>query len=189
MAVSVPGPGVPPAAGPVRPRAKGFRRRSPGLAWRLDQQRRRSYLRSNAEWTVPLAITAEIVDGARRLREALAQEDEEETGRVSQRIVDQLCDGTGIPRIPVNVKGPRLVRGRVEFYGFCGRNGTITLYCRTARRNRMVAFKTYLNTLVHEFMHHDDWTRLRIHSMHTGGFYRRIGFVYKGILGALDGLV
>lgn len=165
----------------------GRSRRMRGAAqrWPFDARRQRSYVRSNRETTVPIAVDGAILEGVRALRLALAGEDEAGVGRCSQRLVDSLCDAVGLPRIPVRVSGRRLVRGKVEYYGFCARNGWMTLYSRTARRNRMVAFKTYLNTLIHEFMHHYDWHSLRIESMHTAGFYQRVGHLYRGILGVL----
>ena len=46
---------------------------------------------------------------------------------------------------------------------------------RTAVRRKVFAFKTYLNTLVHEFMHHYDHQRLKLGaSFHTRGFYQRV---------------
>lgn len=159
-------------------------------AWRggsFDPRRWRSYVRSNAVLTIPLAVDAELLAPVAELKAALAGGDEPGVARTSQRVVDGLCDGAGIQRIPVKVGGRRLVRGRVEYYGFCGRNGFMTLYCRTARRNLFVAFKTYLNTLVHEYMHHYDWHGLRIQSMHTAGFYQRVGDLYRRILSSMEG--
>ena len=47
---------------------------------------------------------------------------------------------------------------------------------RTAVRRKVIAFKTYVNTLVHEFMHHYDHQRLQLGaSYHTRGFYQRVG--------------
>src|SRR5437899_1817537 len=45
---------------------------------------------------------------------------------------------------------------------------------RTAKQRRVVAFRTYLRTLLHEVGHHVDYTLLRLRdSMHTEGFYKR----------------
>jgi uncharacterized damage-inducible protein DinB len=45
---------------------------------------------------------------------------------------------------------------------------------RTARQKRVVAFRTYLRTLLHEVGHHVDYTLLRLpESYHTEGFYKR----------------
>jgi len=45
---------------------------------------------------------------------------------------------------------------------------------RTARQKRVVAFRTYLRTLLHEVGHHVDYAGLRLaDSFHTEGFYKR----------------
>jgi uncharacterized damage-inducible protein DinB len=45
---------------------------------------------------------------------------------------------------------------------------------RTAQQKRVVAFRTFLRTLLHEIGHHVDYTRLRLgDSFHTQGFYQR----------------
>jgi hypothetical protein len=55
-----------------------------------------------------------------------------------------------------------------------GRTPKIQLWMRTAKQKRVVAFRTYLRTLLHEVGHHVDYTGLRLaESYHTEGFYKR----------------
>ena len=55
-----------------------------------------------------------------------------------------------------------------------GRAPKIQLWMRTAKQRRVVAFRTYLRTLLHEVGHHIDYTFLRLaDSYHTEGFYKR----------------
>ena len=52
----------------------------------------------------------------------------------------------------------------------------ITLFNKTAVKRQIVAIKTLADTLLHEFIHHYDYTRLNLGaSPHTAGFYKRIG--------------
>ena len=45
---------------------------------------------------------------------------------------------------------------------------------RTARHRRVVAFRTFLRTLLHEAGHHLDYTYLKLaDSFHTEGFFKR----------------
>jgi hypothetical protein len=45
---------------------------------------------------------------------------------------------------------------------------------RTAKQKRVVAFRTFLRTLLHEVGHHIDYALLRLpDSYHTEGFYKR----------------
>jgi uncharacterized damage-inducible protein DinB len=55
-----------------------------------------------------------------------------------------------------------------------GRTPKIQLWMRTAKQKRVVAFRTYLRTLLHEVGHHIDYTGIRLaESYHTEGFYKR----------------
>src|SRR5262249_57504131 len=55
-----------------------------------------------------------------------------------------------------------------------GKRPKIQLWMRTAKQKRVVAFRTYLRTLLHEVGHHLDYTVLRLdESYHTEGFYKR----------------
>src|SRR5918912_1433718 len=55
-----------------------------------------------------------------------------------------------------------------------GQRPTIQLWMRTAKQKRVVAFRTYLRTLLHEVGHHVDYALLRLaDSFHPEGFYKR----------------
>jgi hypothetical protein len=50
----------------------------------------------------------------------------------------------------------------------------IRVWMRTARRADVVAFRTFLRTLLHELCHHLDFEVLGLdRSFHTEGFFRR----------------
>jgi hypothetical protein len=53
---------------------------------------------------------------------------------------------------------------------------------RTAKQRRVVAFRTYLRTLLHEVGHHIDYTKLKLRdSFHTEGFYKRESSLANGL--------
>jgi hypothetical protein len=54
---------------------------------------------------------------------------------------------------------------------------------RTAHHKRLVAFRTFLRTLLHEVGHHVDYERLRLaDSFHTEGFFRRESSLFHQIV-------
>ena len=54
------------------------------------------------------------------------------------------------------------------------RRPRIRVWMRTVRHRRVVAFRTFLRTLLHEIGHHLDYEHLRLaDSFHTEGFYKR----------------
>jgi hypothetical protein len=84
---------------------------------------------------------------------------------------------------PVNVRfrdEPQKHRrrgGRLTYkeYAHYDPGGSITIYNKTAVREKYLAPKAYLDTLVHEFLHHLDYELLKLqHTFHTRGFYSRL---------------
>ena len=55
----------------------------------------------------------------------------------------------------------------------------IRVWMRTAVRNEVTSFGTFLSTLCHEFCHHLDYQKFGFHdSWHTHGFYERAAVLY-----------
>jgi hypothetical protein len=45
---------------------------------------------------------------------------------------------------------------------------------RTAQKKQVVAFKSYVRTVIHEFLHHLDYEHFKLpETFHTEGFYKR----------------
>jgi hypothetical protein len=56
----------------------------------------------------------------------------------------------------------------------------IRVWMRTARKGRVVAFRTFLRTLIHELGHHLDFELLRLDpTLHTEGFFRRESALFR----------
>jgi hypothetical protein len=54
---------------------------------------------------------------------------------------------------------------------------------RTARHGRVVAFRTFLRTLLHELCHHLDLEVLGLgESFHTEGFFRRESSLFRQLV-------
>ena len=103
----------------------------------------------------------------------------------SQQFIDLLSEIFLVSRKPLSLSDrPRPHRqdsnGRLksEVHGLCSPDGNIRIYLRTARQGRPAAFKTLLNTLIHEWVHHYDFEAL-MDTIHCAGFYRRIGAIYN----------
>src|SRR5439155_1696739 len=84
----------------------------------------------------------------------------------------------GIPAVRVEVLAARPHARWGELHGLYeaprGARPKITLWMRTAKQRRVVAFRTFLRTLLHEVGHHVDYTLLNLpDSFHTEGFYKR----------------
>ncbi len=56
----------------------------------------------------------------------------------------------------------------------------ISVWMFTAKRGQVVAYRTFLRTLMHELGHYLDYALLRLEeSFHTTGFFRRESFLVK----------
>jgi len=84
---------------------------------------------------------------------------------------------------PHSVDGKGRVSG--QLFGSCASTGSILIYMRTAARGQPTAFKTFFNTLVHEWVHHYDFDALK-DSIHCRGFSDRVSSVYKLCISSIE---
>ena len=110
---------------------------------------------------------------------------------LAQRIADGVCAALGVPGVRVRVALRRPPTRSGELHGLYTPTGgrgrdEITLWMLTAKRGQVVAYRTFLRTLLHELCHHLDYTLLRLRdSLHTQGFYQRESSLFAA-LGAGD---
>lgn len=84
----------------------------------------------------------------------------------------------GIPTVRVEVLAVRPHKRNEELHGLYtwaeGKQPRVQVWMRTAQKKRVVAFRTFLRTLLHELCHHIDYTLFQLNeSFHTEGFFRR----------------
>lgn len=146
---------------------------------RLPPARRRIYDRSDAVTSIPLRPGPRLLESVRGLHAALESGSRRHVAELSQRVADGICVALRVPRLRVLVQGRRPSAEWGELHGLYqpeeerGAN-TVKLWMITAKRGQVVAFRTFLRTLVHEMCHHLDYTLLGLpDSLHTDGFYVR----------------
>lgn len=89
-----------------------------------------------------------------------------------------------VPECAVRVLAARPLRVRerstIELFGdYRPDTKLIRVWMRTAVRNHITSFGTFLSTLCHEFCHHLDFHRFPFrNSWHTRGFYQRTALLY-----------
>lgn len=158
---------------------------------RLSPSRQRIYRESDAIAT--LALPDGVAAGAcvACIRDGLAAEDRRAVARASQELVDRLVRGFGVPPIRVRVLAVRPSYDYGDLHGLYepeeGRTpARITVWMRTAARRQVVAFKTFLRTLVHEVCHHLDYELFKLpETFHTEGFYKRESTLSAALLAQL----
>ncbi len=112
------------------------------------------------------------------LQAALASGERASTERATQELADGLTEALGVPRLRIQLAERRPSSQTGELHGLYEADEKghykVSLWMRTAQRQQVVKFKTFLRTMLHELGHHLDYQKFRLRdSFHTEGFYRR----------------
>jgi hypothetical protein len=157
---------------------------------RLTRAQKRIYSQSDGVGVMPLPAPPTLRPFVDHLAEALASGDRPATEGAADRLLAGLTAHLQVPPLRVEVLAARPARTWGELHGLYtptqrGRPARVTVWMRTARHKRIVAFRTFLRTLLHELCHHLDYERLRLaDSFHTEGFYKREAHLFHQLLGA-----
>jgi len=145
----------------------------------LSAARQRIYRKSDAIVTLGLPPGLALGDDVQALGDALKADQRDRVQNVCQRLIDRLTAGYHVPRIRVRVLARRPADGSGELHGlYEPEDGAtvarISVWMRTAQKKNVVAFKTFLRTLIHELCHHLDYELFALEeTFHTEGFYKR----------------
>jgi hypothetical protein len=146
---------------------------------RLTRAQQRIYRASDEVPSLRLPGAEALRPIAAGLSDALAREDRTAVEAAAQQLFRGLTGAFGVPPCRVEVLSARPHGRWGELQGLYttaerGRPARVQLWMRTARQRRVVAFRTFLRTLLHELGHHLDYQLLRLaDSFHTEGFYKR----------------
>jgi hypothetical protein len=146
---------------------------------RLTRAQQRIYRRSDEVTSLRLPDPAVLHPLVGTLAAALRGEDLAAIQTAAQALFAALTRAFEAPPCRLEVLAARPHGQWGELQGLYttaerGRPAKVTLWMRTARQRRVVAFRTFLRTLLHELGHHLDYEHLRLaDSFHTEGFYKR----------------
>jgi hypothetical protein len=156
---------------PEPPRRFGYYRR-------LSAKNRAVYRQSDAVTRLPLREPAAAQPWVAAIEAALVADDRRAVQRASHGLGAQLCGDLDVCVVPVRVLARRPANAVGELHGLYLRHEDgrteIRVWMRTAAHERVVAFRTFLRTLLHELCHHFDYEHLELDdSYHTQGFFQR----------------
>jgi hypothetical protein len=145
---------------------------------RLSRRDQAVYRRSDEVTAVALPDAAALAPAVERLGRALGADDAAEVAVASAEIAGRISRQLGAPAPAVQVLAVRPSEDWGELHGLYTQDADevarIRVWMRTARRADVVAFRTFLRTLLHELCHHLDFEVLGLDpSFHTEGFFRR----------------
>jgi len=123
-----------------------------------------------------------------RLETTLAAEDRSATERILKDLTNGILSDLGLVPVTVKLLAARPSHDWGELHGLYEpgegrRRAQITVWMRTAHHKRVIAFKTFLRTLLHEICHHLDYELLELEdSFHTEGFFKRESSLFKQLV-------
>lgn len=156
---------------------------------RLSRRGQATYRKSDAVSAVEVPGVEALRPAAEALRGALDGGNGAAVARSAFAVVGGLCGALGVrpPRLQVHAVRPR--GATHELHGLYvpepedGGTPVILVWMKTARQGRVVAFRTFLRTLLHELCHHLDYEYLSLdESFHTEGFFRRESSLFRQLV-------
>jgi len=157
---------------------------------RLSPSRQRIYRRSDAILEVPLADAAALVPLAAAIEPALAAGIPKPVQVACQALVYAMNAQLATPPVRMRVLERRPSDAGGELHGLYepedgGKPARISVWMRTAARDEVVKYRTFLRTVLHEMCHHFDYELFRLaETFHTQGFYARESALVTALAGA-----
>ena len=156
---------------------------------RLSPARQRVYRKSDAIERIEIANIRTLEPLVRQIERALGTANRAATEQACQALVNAINVTLKTPPIRVRVLERRPSDDYGELHGLYepdndGKVAVITVWMRTAQKEQVVKFRTFLRTLVHEVCHHIDYEYFKLpETFHTDGFYKRESVLVKELLG------
>jgi len=145
----------------------------------LSPARKEIYRQSDAIATLELPLGLDVGACVIGIRGGLLRGHRPTIQKDAQALIDALVAGFIVPPVDVKVLAVRPCDVEGELHGLYEPDeeipvARISVWMRTAQKKQVVAFKSFLRTLVHEFLHHLDYEHFKLpETFHTEGFYKR----------------
>ncbi|MHA2073119.1 MAG: hypothetical protein ACW97X_00705 [Candidatus Hodarchaeales archaeon] len=169
-------------------KAKSKLKQTRGRKWTEAQKSDYNVSNTSSIEPVPDDLLLQVQLIIKRLAAALAESNDNEINQSSNELVSNLTSLYHLPKIKIHTGGKRIANQnrqilgvhRTRDQGKKTQRSSISVFSRTAKRQQYVKPKTFLRTLVHEFIHHFDRYELKLgHEYHTKGFYQRVTTIYN----------
>ncbi len=145
---------------------------------RLSRRDKELYDRSDRIRRIDLPQAEGLRPIVEVLRQGLAGDERKVVEAAATRLVQGITAGLGVEPAEVGVLAVRPSLRAAELHGLYTRDekrrARIRVWMRTVHHKRVVAFRTFLRTLLHELCHHLDYCHFKLaDSFHTEGFFQR----------------
>ena len=154
---------------------------------RLSSAKKRIYRQSDEISTIQLPGATSLQPLVEELADALRTENNRLIRSICQKLANGITSELNVPMVEVEILAVRPHDDWGELHGQYlpeeGRRPKIQLWMRTSRHKRIVAFRTFLRTLLHELCHHLDYELLNLaDTYHTEGFYKRESSLFHQLM-------
>jgi len=157
---------------------------------RLSAKHKRTYDRSDRILRIEWPDVRALEPLARAIQPPLEAERRAQVEQACQALVDAMNAQLGTPPVAMRVLERRPSNETGELQGLyepdevTGARARITVWMRTAAKEQVVKFRTFLRTVVHEVCHHLDYEHYKLpETFHTQGFYTRESALMRELLG------
>lgn len=155
---------------------------------RLSAASKKIYRQSDAIEIIRLPAGHGLESIAAELAIGLEDGDKRRVTKLSGELAGEICACLDTPPLRVRVMEKRPSSEWEELHGLYqpeegGEPAVITVWMKTAKRRQVVAFRTFLRTLLHELCHHLDYEYLQLEeSFHTESFYKRESGLFRQLV-------
>lgn len=157
---------------------------------KLKASDRAIYRRSDEIETIALSGAKNLRPIVKLLKHSLATENRNAIELNVREFTRRLLNLAGVSPVIIKVLAVRPSNNWGELHGLYEeaegkRRARITIWMRTAHHKKVIAFRTFLRTLLHEICHHLDYELLHLtDSFHTEGFFKRESSLFHQIVPA-----
>jgi len=153
----------------------------------LSAAQKRIYRKSDAIKSITVRNPSAIHPVIIRLKKSLEDNKRRDVAKYASEICRLVCEDLGTEPLIVKISSKRPSNSTRELHGLYewedGETAVLTVWMKTAAKEQVVAFKSFLRTILHELCHHLDYTYFKLEdSFHTEGFFKRESFLYKQIV-------
>lgn len=154
----------------------------------LSRKQQAIYRRSDEIEAIDLESLSPLKALTQALEVALKSEDRKQVQRHAKKLTTAMLADLGLDSVEVKVLSARPSKSWGELQGLYegeeeDTRARITVWMRTAKHKRVVAFRTFLRTLLHEICHHLDYELLELEdSFHTEGFFKRESSLFHQLM-------
>lgn len=156
---------------------------------KLSAEDKRVYRKSDSITRIAIPDIGSLIPLAAAIEPALSSARRADVEKTCQALVDAIHRQLAVPPVEVRVMERRPNNSQGELQGLYDPGevtvgaARITVWMRTAQREQVVKFRTFLRTLLHEVCHHLDYELYKLpETFHTEGFYARESALMRELL-------